>query len=439
MSLQRRLLWVLLISAPLVWSLAAWVSADRARHEIDELFDTEIIRLARKVQATSNGATAPPPPGAPAADTRGGADLNDLAIAVWDGQGQPLLLDREGSQLPYRAQAAGFVEVQIGREDWRVYYLQSADGQRLVAAGQRLQERDEVVLNFVASQLLPWLLVLPALLASMLWGLRRVLAPVRALTAELQARGPEDLRAVHPDRVPTDLQPLVTAMNGLFARIESTLARERRFTADAAHELRTPLAVLRAQWDVLRAAPDGAQRREAEARMERGLSRLDRLVTQMLALSRLEATERLDDAQPVAWTPLVEQVMSDLLPLADRRRIELALEGEPAAFALRGDPALLTVLLRNLLDNAVRYAPEDSTVTLRFRAHGLSVENGGPPLSPQALARLGERHWRGVGHEESGSGLGVSIAQRIAALHGLRLRHGSGPEGQGVVVTLGPR
>jgi two-component system sensor histidine kinase QseC len=105
---------------------------------------------------------------------------------------------------------------------------------------------------------------------------------------------------------------------------------------------------------------------------------------------------------------------------------------------LQGDAGLLTVLLRNLLDNAVRYAPEGSTVTLRFMTRGLSVENAGPPLTPQVLARLGERYWRGEGQDESGSGLGVSIAQRIASLHGLRLRHGAGPDGVGVVATLGP-
>ncbi len=437
MSLQRRLFWVVLLSAALVWSIAAWVSADRARHEIDELFDTEILRLARKVQSVTGGTTVTVPPAGPGSGSPGEADLGDLSIAVWNGDGQPLMLDGEGSQLPYRAQARGFVDMQIGTDAWRVYYLPSSDGQRLVAAGQRLHEREEVVLNFVASQWLPWLLVLPALLASMTWGLRRVLAPVRALTDDLQSRKPDDLRHIRTAAVPSDLLPLVSAMNALFSRIESMLARERRFTADAAHELRTPLAVLRAQWDVLRAA-DGSARREAETRMAQGLSRMDRLVTQMLALSRLEATETLHDAQLVAWAPIVEQVMSDLLPLADRRCIDMAMEGEPAAFALRGDAGLLTVLLRNLLDNAVRYAPEGSTVTLRFMTRGLAVENTGPPLTPQMLARLGERYWRGEGQDESGSGLGVSIAQRIALLHGRRLRHGAGPDGVGVVATLGP-
>ena len=132
----------------------------------------------------------------------------------------------------------------------------------------------------------------------------------------------------------------------------------------------------------------------------------------------------------------VKTVFSDLLPLADRRRIELGVEGEPAAFTLRGDAGLLTVLLRNLLDNAVRYAPEGSSVVLRFAASGLQVENAGPPLPAQTQAHLGERFRRPDGQAESGSGLGISIVQRIAALHGLALHPGTWADGQGVVMSL---
>ncbi|MGE4050387.1 MAG: ATP-binding protein, partial [Piscinibacter sp.] len=235
--------------------------------------------------------------------------------------------------------------------------------------------------------------------------------------------------------------PLVAAMNGLFSRIETTLARERRFTADAAHELRTPLAVLRAQWDVVRRAEPGAARDEAEAKLGQGMERLDRLVTQMLALSRLEAGSAAPAMQEVAWPAVVEQAMSDCLPLAERRRVELACEGlEGGArppLPLRGDMALLTVLLRNLLDNAVRYAPAGGTVTLRFGEHALEVENDAQPMSDAQLARLGERFYRPDGQDEIGSGLGLSIVQRIAALHGMSVRFARRADGRGLRVIVG--
>ena len=229
-------------------------------------------------------------------------------------------------------------------------------------------------------------------------------------------------------------------MNGLFTRIEATLARERRFTADAAHELRTPLAVLRAQWDVLRGATAGPARSEAESRLGQGLERLDRLVTQMLTLSRLEAGGELPARQPVDWPRIVEQAMSDCLPLAERRRIELSCdwpqpEGR-APLPLQGDEALLTVLLRNLLDNAVRYAPAGTAVQLRFGESHLEVENDAEPLGDEQLARLGERFHRPDGNDETGSGLGLSIVRRIAALHGLAVTIEPREGGRGLRVRV---
>jgi two-component system, OmpR family, sensor histidine kinase QseC len=440
MSLQRRLLLYLLICAPVVWAAALLVSADRARHEVNELFDTELIRLARQLQSLL-GSSATPGQTLPATPAGGEADLSDLAIAVWNAQGQLLLVDREGVQLPRRADASGFVDMQLDGDTWRVYYLQAPGNEWLVAAGQRGSERDELVWDLVGSQLLPWLLVLPVLLLAMAWAVRRALQPVHVLTHELQDRGADDLRPVPVTHAPRELQPMVSAMNGLFTRIESTLERERRFTADAAHELRTPLAVLRAQWDVLRRATGEDERRRAETQLNAGMDRMDRLVTQLLALSRLESTDRLPQTTALQWTPLVEQVISDVLPLAERRRVELDCEWPAAGtppLPLHGDADLMAVLLRNLLDNAVRYAPEGSSVRLRFGARSLRVENDGAALPADVLAHLGERFHRVDGQAESGSGLGVSIVQRIAALHGLQLHFGARGDGSGVVAEVRP-
>ncbi len=445
MSLQRRLLLYLLLCAPLVWGVALLASANRARVEVNELFDTELVRLARQLHATlgaledASARSVPAPVDFGAPNLRlGNAELDDLITAVWNAQGERLLNDREGMALPYLPQANGFVEQTLQSEPWRVYYLPDANGRWLVAAGQNVHERDEVVRNLVGSQLLPWLLVLPVLLLAMAWATRRALAPLRQLAQELQHRNADDLRSLAPAQAPTELQPVLTAVNDLFKRIDDALVRERRFTADAAHELRTPLAVLRAQWDVQRHATTPAERRRAEDQLAAGLDRLERLVSQMLVLARVDAVQRLGSTEKVRWPAVVEAVMSDVLPPAERRRIELACDwpdtGE--AFPLHGDPGLLGVLLRNLLDNAVRYAPAGSTVTLRFGTDGLTVANDGPALSPAALARLGERFHRGSGQAESGSGLGVSIAQRVAALHGLQLQHGQGPGAQGVMARL---
>lgn len=452
MSLQRRLLLYLLACAPLVWLLAVAVSIHRARHEVNELYDTELIRLARQMQAVLPlGESDLAPPALP---PRGGGDvgaahMDDFSLAVWDAQGHVLLSDMAGAGLPRHHNGPGFVDMKLDGVPWRVYYLQPAGAPWQVAAGQKENERDEIVYELSVSQLVSWLLLLPILLVAMAWAVRRALTPLRVLTRELHERSPDDLRPVPAKRAPADLKPVVTAMNRLFLRIEDTLGRERRFTADAAHELRTPLAVLRAQWDVLRRSTGEAERRQAEAQLGLGLDRLDRLVTQMLSLSRVEAGRTLART-PVHWHTVVEQAVNDCLMLAERRRIELCCEWPPTpegtphgvaalhCLPLRGDEHLLTVMLRNLLDNAVRYAPVGTPVTLRLGPGGLSVENEGPALSAEQLARLGERFFRPDGQEEGGSGLGVSIVQRIAALHGLAVRFGTGKGGQGVRVRVQP-
>lgn len=447
MSLQRRLLLYLLVCAPLVWGVALYFSVTRARLEVNELFDAELIRLARQVQAmldagpslqTPQAAPRLPPAPREGASDAGAGDVRDLAVAVWERSGQLVLFDREGVQLPYHPNRSGFLNEHVQGGEWRVYYLQSFDGQWLVASGQRVYERDELVYGLTVSQVVPWLLVLPVLLVVMAWAVRRALAPVVQLTAELQARPAGDLQPLAEDRAPTELKPLLGAMNGLFARIDDLLVRERRFTADAAHELRTPLAVLHAQWDVVRRSGGPAERAEAEAKLSAGLDRLGRLVTQMLALSRVESG-MLPALAEVQWTPIVEQAVSDCLVLAERRGIELACEWPPAGrhpLPLMGDAHLLTVLLRNLLDNAVRYAPTGTAVLLRILPECIEVENQGAPLTTEQQQRLGERFYRPDGQQEVGSGLGVSIVRRIAELHGLELRFGTLADGTGVKAEL---
>lgn len=441
MSLQRRLLLYLLLGAPLVWAIGFAFSVDRARHEVNELFDTELIRLTGQVQAALIGTVAPGQVPAPA-PASGEADLQDLAVAVWDTRGKLLLVDREGQRLPHRPDASGFTELTIAGEAWRAFYLQSPNGELLVAAAQREPERDELVWGLVGSQMLPWLAVLPLLLLAMAWAVRQALAPMRTLTAELRERDADNLQPLAATTAPAELRPLLSATNDLFARIEAARAREKRFTADAAHELRTPLAALRAQWDVLRRSPPGAGRERAESQLAAGLDRVDRLVAQMLALARVESIEQLRDTRPIVWPRVVEQAISDVLPLAEQRGIELGCDWPPggeAPLPLRGDPGLVAVLLRNLLDNAVRYAPADSAVTLRFGARGFTVENDGEPLPAETLARLGERFHRHADAGDAGSGLGVSIVQRIAALHGLAIGYRSRPSGRGVVAAVSLR
>lgn len=442
MSLRRRLLLTLLVCAPLIWALALGTSIVRATDEVNELFDTEMIHLARQVMGVidadrTGGRIAHVPPIGDAGDSK----VGELAITVRDRDGRVITSDRIGVELPAAPHRTGFVGLKLDGEDWNIYYLTASDDSVQVAVGQEAEERDELVLDLTLSQLVPWLLALPVLLGLMAWAVRVGFAPMVQLTEEVGRRHADDLQPLVVERAPTELKPLVEAMNRLFTRIADTLAHERRFTADAAHELRTPLAVLRAQWDVLRREQDPARRLAAEDKVARGLERLERLVTQMLSLSRVDAADPSALVRvPVDWPAIVEQVMTDCLALAERRRVELACDwpAHGAPLPLDGDASLLAVMLRNLMDNAVRYADAGTSVVLRFEPDRIEIDNDTTALDTQMLDRLGERFHRPPGQGETGSGLGLSIALRVAALHGLSVALANRPGGVRATIRPAP-
>jgi two-component system sensor histidine kinase QseC len=266
------------------------------------------------------------------------------------------------------------------------------------------------------------LLPLPLLLLLLRAGVRSVLAPLRRIAEDLARRQCDDATPIALD-APLEVRPLLAALNGLFPRVAVTLERERRFTADAAHELRTPLAALQVQAEVAQLS-DGPVREHAHAMLLQGIARATRLVEQLLSLSRLDPMAAPVHATRVDWNAVVAQALDAAAALASERRvrIECAWSAAPGeVLPVSGDETLLALLLRNLLDNAVRYGGADSTVTLRLGREQVEVLDRGPGIAPDWLGRVGERFVRPPGQVEPGSGLGLSIVARIAVLHGLHL------------------
>lgn len=429
MTLQRRLLLLVFIAVPVVWVAAVAIAVVRARHEINELFDTQQIRLAQQVMTLLPRTQGAAPIGEPAPEAAGAAELEDLGVAVWRGAGVPYAADREGAALPYRDAGSGFVRIDIGGKPWIVYYLRATHGDWTVAVGQASYERDELLQDLLLGQLLSWALLLPVLILALVLVVRHGLRPIHLVARDVEARGADDLRPVAQAGLPAELQPLVAAMNRLFERIRVALEKERRFTADAAHELRTPLAALRAQWESARLQGQAGHDGQASQRIGEGIERLARIVNQLLALSGADARDPTSFTAAVDWPRVVGNALTDCLPLISERDADVAVEwpGDGSApLAMVGDDALLTVMVRNLVDNAVRYAPPRVEVRLVFHADGFFVEDNGPGLAPEVQQRLGQRFYRSAAIAESGSGLGFSIVRRIAELHRLD-------------VTVGPR
>jgi two-component system sensor histidine kinase QseC len=215
------------------------------------------------------------------------------------------------------------------------------------------------------------------------------------------------------------MTPMLDALNGLFARIGDLMASERRFTADAAHELRTPIAAIRLQAQVAQGAADEALRQRALNATVEGCDRAARLVDQLLTLSRLEAGA-VSLGQPVDLGAVVRSVVAELAPQAIDKQQSIEVDA-PASCQVQGDALLLAVLVRNLVDNAIRYSPIKGHIQIAVRRKPdhirLLVDDSGPGMSEADMQRVGERFFRVLGTAQSGSGLGWSIVRRIAAVH----------------------
>jgi len=281
------------------------------------------------------------------------------------------------------------------------------------------------------------------LIALLIYAVRQAMSPVRRLSSELERRSPDDVKPLPLSGVPGELTPLVTSMNGLLARVGTLIEQERRLTADAAHELRTPLAAVRAQWDVMRRTQDPQALQQAQTSVTRGMERLDRLVSQLLTMARLDNANHTDFGGAVDWGSVAEQAVSDCLWIANRRDVDIAVEWPaPGVLPLpmAGDADALVIMLKNILDNAIRYGPRHGRVRLAFSPSQISVDDQGSGVAPEVLPRLGDRFLRAAGNEEAGSGLGVSIARRIAHAHGMRIafamRDAQSDFGPGLRVTI---
>jgi signal transduction histidine kinase len=272
--------------------------------------------------------------------------------------------------------------------------------------------------------------------------IRQGLAPLSALARQVAARRPGSDAPITLARTPAEVTPLVDALNGLLARVRDALERERRFTADAAHELRTPLAALKVHSQNAARASSAAEREVSLQRMLQGLERTVYLAEQMLAYSRAAAPGDASRQERVALAPLLREATEGIEPRAREQgcRVETVVDPAAAEAAVSGDRQNLLSLVTNLLDNAVRYGPERARVRADLRREGnavmLSVSDEGPGIPTGLRERVFESYYRIPGTAGSGGGLGLAIVREIAETHGARVAIEDGPGGRGTRVVV---
>ena len=436
--MQQRLITRTLGGVLVVWVATAAFVWFEAQHEVDELLDAHLAQSAALLVVQQNATPDDDEPLLDAPTLHKYA--HRVAYQVFD-ESRLVMHSPNVAHTPMAQHTQGFETLTLADgKSWRVFAAPGRDRDVQIYVAERVDSRDEILRAVLRGFLPPLTIALPLLLIGLWWNVRSGLQPLQRLRQVLLKRDTQALDPVSLPETPQEVQPLLDALNDLLQRLAQRMETERRFTADAAHELRTPIAAIRAQAQVaLSSATNDEVRQLALQDTLLGCDRASRVVEQLLTLARVEGTQ--DAASEIfRLDQLAQQLLADLTPEALRRGQTLELFA-PEPLPVNGQSTLWLILLRNLIDNALRYSPDGATVRLRAQRLEsgpieVTVQDSGPGLSCDDLARLGERFFRVLGTSATGSGLGWSIVRHIAALQQIDVQVGKSTELGGLQVIL---
>jgi two-component system sensor histidine kinase QseC len=454
-SIHATLLWGAVPLLGVVLSIVAVLAYFAGEHEAEEVFDARLATSARVLDALL--AREPVPTGAeplvislpwPADEIRedtptrlGHFYETKIAFQVLGEGSRVLMRSASAPGHPFAPLVPGFSDQDIDKDTWRVFALQS--GGRWIEVAERLDIRGELCTMLALTSVTPLLFGIPALLLLLSLLIRYGLSPLSELAHRIERRDPASLEPVTLSYTPAEIAPVVRALNGLFGRVHDALARERRFTAAAAHELRTPLAALKLHAENAARATAETDRQASLARMGAALRRTLRLVEQMLAFSRASAAPEDVPASLVSLRSVVLGVLDEgSARMAHRgNRLELSLAPEKDDFMVRGDHDKLASLVANLLENAIRYGPERGRIGMELTCNEdgavtLAVVDEGPGIDPRYRDRVFESYFRINETADEGTGLGLAIVSEIAKQHGATVTVADGDGGKGTRMVV---
>jgi two-component system OmpR family sensor kinase len=427
-SIRRNLLFALLGAMLLVLLLGAAATYRAEEQQAQGLLDYQLRQTALALRDQAFGAGSPP---------ELPADQNDFdySIQVWNEHGVSIYYSYPPHVFPNRAQL-GFSTVQTDEGPWRVFAMQGRS--EVVQVAQPITRRNQLAAHAALQSLRPFLLLFP-IMGGLIWILvGRGLAPIARLAGAIGTRTPSLMQPVS-EAVPEEVQPLVSALNDLLARLNSALQAQRQLVADAAHELRTPLAALLLQTQLVERASSDQQRAAALVELKLGLERANRVMQQLLTLAREEPGAVRAAFASLQLDTLIESVVAGFHAIAEAKGIALSVSTAGLTPLVSGDEASLRTLFANLLDNAVRYTPTGGSVSVFLREQAglpvVSVEDSGPGIPLSDRERVFDRFYRRAGVEEQGTGLGLAIVRTIAQRHHLKLTLGTSSAG-GLSVTI---
>jgi two-component system sensor histidine kinase QseC len=436
-SLRLRLVLLLSVGLGVAWLVAAWFTHAESRKEIDRLFDAQLAQSAQVLLGTTRHELHERMESGDDEIPNSHEYEQKLAFQIWDNS-DLLLRSSSAPAIVMTSNQEGYSDTIINSEPWRVITRWDARHEFMIQVAEPKAARESLARHITLKLLIPTFIALP-IIAILIWfGVGAGLQPLQKLRQEVKQRTANRLEPVAMEGVPEEVAPLTQALNDLFSRLHQAFEGERRFTADAAHELRTPLAALKIQAQVALRSTDSSERHVALENVLRGVDRSTRLVEQLLTLARVDPETAATNYKKVDINNLAAAVISDLEPLAHVKKIKITLEGEMSLSVL-GDDTLIRLLLRNLLDNAIRYTPVGGRVDVTLcntEGGAIEVMDSGPGIPKTEREKVLERFYRISGNGEEGSGLGLSIVRRISELHGTRLELSDNEKCMGLLVRI---
>ena len=417
-SIRARLLLSLLPLFILAEAVIGTVSYRYVLRESHELFDYHLRQMALSLR--DQGAVLPPP--GPPEDR----EQFDFVVQIWSADGSKIYLShtRSRARLPERA-TLGFADVVTDGERWRVY--STLAGGRVIQVGQPFEVRERIAASAALRSLTPLLIFAPLVALAIWWLVGQSLRPVERIASELRRRDAQRLDPVPAEQLPTEVEPMVRSLNGLLERLRRAFAAQRAFVADAAHELRTPIAALKLQAGLVARARDDAARSAALGELNAGIDRSAHLIDQLLTLARSEPEALASAGADVDLARVAGDAVAGMLPLAQARGSRIGFTATRPA-AIRGDEKALRSLVGNLIDNALRHTPGGSRIEVEVAAEGdavrLSVDDDGPGIPVEERERVFDRFYGRNAGDAAGSGLGLAIAKTVVERHEGRIELG---------------
>jgi len=421
-SVQLRLSLTLALVVLVLGAVAGVFSFLSAFEEAHELQD-DVLRQVARLMARQH-----PPPAPPVADARP-ADGDEESLVIvqrLDDGGQSRAGADDGRTLPLPPTLGdGLHTLDVGGDTFRVLVKTTASGQR-IAVAQASGFRNDIARDSALRTVMPFLVLVPALGLIVADLVRKMFRPIASVSSAIDRRAEHDVRPIEDSHLPIEVRPFAVAINRMLGRLGRAMEAERRFIADAAHELRSPLTALSLQAERLAETemPDAARTRLADLR--RGIDRARKLLDQLLALARAQSDVE-PPAAPVSIQGVYRRVLEDLMPMAEARHIDIGVEGADDALVRVGELDMVA-MVKNLVDNAIRYTPEGGRVDLAVsRTEGgveLRVDDTGPGLQAAERERVFDPFYRTPGNDQAGSGLGLSIVRAIAGRIGAEIRLG---------------